>query len=673
MLATTFNGGPAWVIPHAPHWRRDVKLRASVVTKRERSLTAREFRVPLGFSLRCSLRWKALLNRAEMNALRDALRVYDDEPILAPVWPFAVPGSAWPGPVSGGVIIGFAEDWSSFEINPGTPSAWEWVAPAIVGRMDIDPPKVMAPECSEIDWTLDEEGPATWGLEPDSVTWANGPALNDATTPPVFPFEIDWNRAPRTGAPVVEIYRKEIGDAPRTKAAARYPHSGALSLSGQVLLRDRAAVAGLLRWWRDRSGDVGPHYVSSEANVTTVTADASAGASSLVVADGAALGSYRFLALTDSRRTQYVRVLSIAGNTLTLAAPLAYDVPSETTLVAVAILARHADTDLDIAWESPEVATAKLAWDEVTEEYLPAVGETRGTTLGAGALKGWLYKFTVDRVGSPVVYRFTSYERDLTASAATWSAVPIKHADIRRTVRLDRDEVQIECRQADWANEFLPGRLTARVLVDIYECDVSGGTGSNVAQRWSGEVVSLSWEGPFVRATVRGPYTVFDRPAPRVVLQPGCNNALFDSLCRLAKADWTFTAARVSNTGNQVTLGTWAKSGGLPTGWGFADYFALGWIEKGNERFSIVKSTALSAGQITLTLDRTPSAWSSGEAVNVIPGCDGMSETCRAYNAGTNPKGKFNNFANFLGFPFVPQKNPSFTPPKRTNDTAGKK
>lgn len=619
------------------------------------------------------MRWKGLLSRVQSNALRDALRVYANEPILVPAWPFAVSGSAWPGPVGGGVTIGWADDWTSFAINPGTPSAWEWMAPCLVGLVEIDPPRIMAPEVAEADFDFEESGVSTWGLEPDAVTWADGPALNDATTPPVFPVEIDWRRSPKGNAPVVEIYRKAIGDAPRQKAAALYPHTGAMPFSGQVHLGSRAQIAALLRWWRDRAGDVGPHYVSSEANVTTVTADAASGTSTITVADATALGSYRYLALTDFTRTQFVRVLSIASNVLTLASALAYKVPAETTLVAVAVLARHGDTEIDIKFDSPEHAVASLSWEEVTEEYLPADGETRGATLGAGPLKGWLYKFTVDRIGSPVVTRFTSYERDLTASAATWTSTTIKHGDIRRTVRLDRDEVTIECRQLAWANEFLPGRLTARVLVDIYECEVSAGTGSSVTQRWSGEVVSLSWEGPFIRATCRGPYSVFDRPAPRIVLQPGCNNALFDSLCRLEKSDWTFTAERVSNSGNQVTLGTWAKSGGLPTGWGFVDYFALGWIEKGDDRFAILKSTALSSGQITLTLDRTPAAWSSGEAVNVIPGCDGLSETCRAYHASTNVKGKFNNYANFLGFPHVPEKNPSFTPPKRTNDTHGKK
>src|SRR5690606_1943634 len=141
--------------------------------------------------------------------------------------------------------------------------------------------------------------------------------------------------------------------------------------------------------------------------------------------------------------------------------------------------------------------------------------------------------------------------------------------------------------------------------------------GSNVAQRWSGEIVRVSFDGPFVRATARGPFSSFDRPVPRIAMQPGCNHAVFDSLCGLVLADWTFTAEHVSASGAAVTLSTWARTGGLPTGWGFPGYFALGYLERANgKRYTVIDSTSLASGQITLTLDRTVDDWASGEAVS---------------------------------------------------------
>lgn len=618
------------------------------------------------------MRWRSLIARDRLNALRDALRIYDAEPVLVPAWPFATEGSAWPGPVGGGITVGWNDGWTSWALNPGTPAAWDYVAPVLRCVLEVEAPTLYSPEVGEVEFNAYEDGSATLALAPAAVTWETGPALNDATTPPIFPLGIDWRPAPRSGAPVVTIERRDIGRAPRSRAVERYPHTGAVTLEAGVVATSPAEVSTLLRWWLDRGGEVAAHYMETGASVTDLTADASAGASALTIAAVADLGAYRYLCVEDGVRAQYVRATSVSGTTVNLAAPLAHAVAAGAR-VSVAILARHTGDTLELSFPTPGFARGRVAWEELTEEYLPAVEETRGTTLGAGVTKAWLYKITVDRLGAPVTYFRTSYERDLSASAQTWTAAPMKHSDLVRSVRLDRDEVTIDARAEAWANEFLPGRLTARVMLEISECDVSGGTGTNVAPRWAGEIVSVRFEGPFIAAKARGSYALFDRPAPRLVIGAPCNHAVFDSLCGLSRATWTFTAQRVSNSGSTVTLGTWARSGGLPTGWGGANYFALGYIEKGTERFAILRSTALSSGQITLTLDRTPAAWSSGESVNVIPGCDGAAATCRAYHLTTNPGGKFDNFSRFGGFPYVPASNPSFSPPKRTTSDYGKK
>jgi hypothetical protein len=131
-----------------------------------------------------------------------------------------------------------------------------------------------------------------------------------------------------------------------------------------------------------------------------------------------------------------------------------------------------------------------------------------------------------------------------------------------------------------------------------------------------------------------------------------------------------------SVTGNQVVLKSWSRTGGLPTGWGFADYFALGYLERTlegvTERWTILASSAFASPLITITLDR-PASWTADQAVTVVPGCDGRPETCRAYDGGTNPTGKFGNYTRFGGFPFVPPSDPKFTGLRRTESSYGKK
>jgi uncharacterized phage protein (TIGR02218 family) len=212
-------------------------------------------------------------------------------------------------------------------------------------------------------------------------------------------------------------------------------------------------------------------------------------------------------------------------------------------------------------------------------------------------------------------------------------------------------------------------------MLAIKECDVSGSTGSNVVQRWSGEIARVSFDGPFVQIQARGAYALFDQPLPRRLIQPQCNHILFDAGCGLSRSAWSFTAEVVSGSGHSVTLDTWGLSGGLPTGWGFANYFALGYLERSSgEKLPILASGELAGGEIVLTLDRAPSvAFSASEAVVIVPGCDGRRETCQAYHVTNSSQGKFNNYAQFGGAPYVPAKNPAFTPPKRTSSQEGKK
>lgn len=672
MITTTFNGSPAWVLPYAPSWQRAVTLSARVPSEVSRSLVGREIRQAYGASLRCTLRWEAYLSAADFVALRDAMRIYADEPVIVPTWPLVEEGDLWT-PIVGGVLIGWQTDWSSWQLNPGTPSAWEWVAPALVGRLTVELPSLRSPGVAFASFALEEYGPAEWALAPQTQAWVDGPALNDSSTPKVFPLPIGWSMPPRTGVPSVEIARRSVGAAPRTKAAARYPQSGFVPVEGVVNLLTPTQVGTMLRWWQDRSAMTQAHYATTLSHVTDIPGAVAAGATSITVSDSARLGAYRFLAIDDGLRIQWVRVLSIAGNVLTLASAIGYAVSAGSATVSVAVLARHAAEDVELSFDRPGFATARLSWEELAEEYVVGSGETRGVTLGAGALKAWLYKITVDRLGTATVYRRTSYERDLTASAETWTATPISHSSINRSVRLDRDEVVLESRSEAWSAVFLPGNLTARVTVDIYECSVSGGTGTSVTQRWSGEVSGISFDGPFVRAACHGPYSAFDRPFPRIAIQPSCNHAAYDGGCGLSAAAWTFTAAvNATTTANVVVLKTWARTAGLPTGWGFANYFALGYVTRGTERWLILSSSAVSGGLVTLTLDRV-ATWTADEGVSVVPGCDGMPETCRAYHATNNPRGKFDNFARFLGFPFSPAKNPTLTPEKKSGAPNGKK
>lgn len=681
MLATTYNAATAYLLNDEPDWRERVTLHGALPADKHRSLTGREARRPVADALRCSLRWTALLNRTQANALRDCLQLLSDEPILCPAWPFALAGADWSTDyVSGGLLIGWLDDWSDFELDPATPADWDQVAPCLVGRLAATPePAPADTENVRVDFDFVEDADATTALAPATVSWTNGPALGDATTPKLFPFQVTWNE-PRSGAAEVVVDRQSLGRS-RQSAAAAYEQDPERLLSADLLLTSRTDIATLLKWFVDRRGVAEAHYVTEALAVTDLAATANSGTAALTVSDGDDVGSNRFLELSHAAKVEVVRVNTVAGDTLNLTANLVNTWPASLTLMRLACLARFAREDFDLDFVTPEVARVRLAWRELPAEYTVAAGETRGTTLGALTTKAWLYLVTLDWNGATEAHRFTSFEQDLTASGQTWTSRPAEHSELRQSLKLDRDEVTLKVRW--WADcpfrQFLPNALDAKITLAIYECTVSGSTGSNVTQWFGGEITACAADGPFLTASAAGANALFDRRCPRLLMQPTCNHALFDAGCGLDRDDWEITADVYDVSGVTVTIENCARTGGLPDGFGFAHWFALGYIERtvsGIIYRHLIFDSAVMDGddRIALTLGSEASpALAAEDSIKVYPGCDGYLKTCKAYADPGNLTGKFNNYAAFGGFPFIPATNPGFQPLKQSDSPTGKK
>ena len=182
-----------------------------------------------------------------------------------------------------------------------------------------------------------------------------------------------------------------------------------------------------------------------------------------------------------------------------------------------------------------------------------------------------------------------------------------------------------------------------------------------------GEIVRASVRGRIITARCAAGGSLFDRQVPRFRIQTGCNHTLFDVGCGLSKAEWKFVA-KVGDPGApgypfEFELTDVARvSGPAPTF--FEHWFAGGWIEFGTGaswcRRPILRSSGVSGGTVTVTLSRDPDPFpATGDDVVLYPGCDGRDVTCKAHHAATNPQGKFDNWLNFGGHPFVPVANPS--------------
>jgi uncharacterized phage protein (TIGR02218 family) len=131
---------------------------------------------------------------------------------------------------------------------------------------------------------------------------------------------------------------------------------------------------------------------------------------------------------------------------------------------------------------------------------------------------------------------------------------------------------------------------------------------------------------------------LLDMKLPRNLYQPGCTHTLYDAGCKASRS-----ALQKSGT-----VGSGASYNTIPfAGISQADgYFAMGAVT-----FTSGSNAGLTIGikdyvsNVATLSYGVPNAPIAGDAFVAVPGCDKLQSTC------TN---KFNNLANFKGFPYVP-------------------
>lgn len=662
MIAATFASRSILVLNDAPDWDSMSAVFESV-TQMEAGLSGREGRRPVASTMRARLRYGCTLEGAAAFATQAALRSYTTQPIVVPLWPMA---TTWANRASiqttGGLRIAWRDDWSQWELYTTTEPAWatasDNVAPALWGDISGESFAWVSAGVARLDVDLTEDGPADYQLLPATVSFAAGPSLSGyATAPRLLPWSLNWSRDIEEGFQF-RLLSERIGFG-RQPLEVAYQTTPARQASFGIYAESQAATWQMLAFWRQHAPGA-TFWAPTWRSAVVMSSDIAAGSTTLNVASASGISSGDYLAfLSGPTVAATARIQSIAGNVITLAtAPGAFS--ASHTVVAPLVLARLDKPRLEVAWESSDVAMARVSVVEVPPEYAPAADETLGTTLGLLGTRALLYDITQTIGGVTTTTRATSHDADLTLGANTYAARKVNHGPIRGSLFLDRDEVSVD-------SEVIPGdalvklataQAEAPVRITIRTANVSGSTASGDAVVFVGDVSNVQVRGSKLTARCVSAGSVFDRIFPRFRMQPGCNHALFSTGCGLAAADWRFTASisgtPVAGYPFAINLASLARAvGSMPTitaGW-----FAGGWIEFGAGaslcRRAILNSTAPVSGALTVNLARDPSPIpAAGSAVSLYPGCDGAKATCAD---------KFANYVNFGGHPFMPPSNPS--------------
>jgi uncharacterized phage protein (TIGR02218 family) len=258
---------------------------------------------------------------------------------------------------------------------------------------------------------------------------------------------------------------------------------------------------------------------------------------------------------------------------------------------------------------------------------------------------------------------FTNWPLDVqTTDLLVWSAADIDHGSIQASLEMLPDQLEISLATRD---ENHPMRLAlnrndiAVTDVAIYESDAVTLAYDSTAPVYSGRCESVSFEpNGLVRLSVGSIFRLVEQEAPRPQFQRPCNHRLYDSFCGLSEAAYT-TSGSLTGVSSDPPYIEAAEFGAKATLEGDANWFALG-------KVTIAAQTRFCVGQSgnRLYLNAAFKLVTGGMLASARAGCDKRIGTC---------VDKFANSVNYLGFPYMPNRNPQFEALQTPKPSGGKK
>jgi uncharacterized phage protein (TIGR02218 family) len=256
-----------------------------------------------------------------------------------------------------------------------------------------------------------------------------------------------------------------------------------------------------------------------------------------------------------------------------------------------------------------------------------------------------LFTFTLK---SGAVFRYTTWDTNLVVLGNTFVTGPphIARSAIEEKLGLDAAtlELTIEAGPNDAINgvQVLQGIDRgsldgAAFRIDRLFMDSSGQQIGTVV-RFSGFMGQLEeMTRTSAKITVNAATAYLNMQIPSIILQPGCTNTLFDPRCGLSKATFANSlTAQAGSTANKI----------LTTSGQAAGYFDNGQLVfTSGPNSGVTKAIRQFLGGIIYFNSPLPYPPNAGDTFLAYPGCDKTQSTCTT---------KFNNLANFEGFPYVP-------------------
>ncbi|HXE59671.1 MAG TPA: phage BR0599 family protein [Gemmatimonadaceae bacterium] len=170
-----------------------------------------------------------------------------------------------------------------------------------------------------------------------------------------------------------------------------------------------------------------------------------------------------------------------------------------------------------------------------------------------------------------------------------------------------------------------------------------------------GQISGVRFRGTTVEVTISHAASLLQRPVPRLTYLPTCNLMTYDAYCGIDPAAFTFNGTVASVLAQNDPLGSpdgpsvTVTTSGAPSEFATAGYFTAGFFTFQGQPTFLIAHTVASGVALLVALAAIPAGVAPGTVLAFTAGDDHSYETCLQ---------KFNNLAHFLGFPFMPTKDP---------------
>jgi len=427
-------------------------------------------------------------------------------------------------------------------------------------------------------------------------------------------------------------------------------------------------IAYLRKFWDVHRSRQVPFWLPSWVNDFGLVADASSGAASITVeghmmSTKHALGAqYRFIALlTRAGKLECYGVTAAtpagANDTLVLSRVLESDLEAATTICCPLLLVRPIEDLLEFDYLSGNVIKAVIETVECPREYPAAAESSSGTTTAHfGTRPVFLYRIS----DGSTTLTLADYGVDVEAAAITWQAADVTGDDITSSLDMLGDTLRVTLKTDDSAHpllDYLDPLQCRNYTVEVWMADLDDLAAVNLATPdHVGRVEEVSFgEQGSITLEVSSLFRFGEQRIPKVQMQRLANESVYKYA---TEATFT-TAGTISGLSSDPAYVEAAVFGTKATAEGDPNWFALGKVVAGTE---IRMCTGQSGNRLYLNYPLRRAVVGGG--ISAVAGDDKRVNTWAA---------KFGQLTKFLGFPYIPARNPQFQALETPKQGGGKK